>query len=240
MESWCVGFDGNDDVERHAGIEISDTSRPALRLRIVSDYICPWCYIGFTRIEQLRSEFDIDLEAGAYELRPGIPPEGASREALRRRSGREYPAGYMEHLAATAADAGIEMKRPELVPNTRLAHEATEFATSNGKLWEIHRALFHAYFEEERNIGDIEVLCDIGAAIGLDADGLRAALTDRRYAQLVEQQLEWARAAGITGVPTAIFNEKFALVGAQDYDAVRDIARRIANGALERTDDYDA
>lgn len=237
MESWCVGFDGDTDVERHAGIETSDPPRQSLRLRVVSDYICPWCYIGFTRIERLRSEFEIEMEACAYELRPGIPPEGIDREVLRQQSGRKYPPGYIENLIATAADSGIEMKRPPLVPNTRLAHEATEFATSNGRLWEMHRALFAAYFEDERNIGDIDVLCDIGTSIGLDADGLRAALTDRRYAQLVEQQLVWARSVGVTGVPTAIFNEKFALVGAQDYDAVCDIARRIANGALERTDD---
>ena len=237
MESWCVGYDGDADVERHAGIEVDDAPKPVLRLRLVSDYICPWCYIGFTRIERLRTEFDIQLEACAYELRPGIPPEGTLREELRIQSGRVYPSGYIENLIATAADCGIEMKRPALVPNTRLAHEATEFGSEHGKLWEVHRALFAAYFEHERNIGDVEVLRDVAASAGLDSDELRDALTDRRYAAEVEQQLAWARAAGVTGVPTAIFNEKFALVGAQDYDAVRDIAKRIGSGALERGDD---
>jgi predicted DsbA family dithiol-disulfide isomerase len=232
MESWSVGFEGDADVERHAGIEPSSSDRrPAIRLRVVSDYICPWCYVGLTRLEKLRDEFDIELGVGAFELRPGIPPEGMSREEVSR--GRVYPPGYLENLRATAAEAGIEMKRPALVPNTRKAHEATEFAKEHGRLWEIHRALFHAYFEEERNIGDVDVLCDVVASIGLDADELRRALTDGRYAAEVEEQLAWARAAGVTGVPTVIFDEKFAVVGAQEYAVFRDVASRVAAGRLE-------
>lgn len=239
MESWSVGFEGDADVERHAGMnsdrpahpEPGDSrSRRTIRLRVVSDYICPWCYIGLTRVEQLRDEFDIELEVGAFELRPGIPPGGMSREEVSQ--GRVYPPGYLDNLRATAAEAGIEMKRPALVPNTRKAHEATEFAKEHGRLWEIHRALFHAYFEEERNIGDVDVLCDVAAGIGLNADALRAALADGRYAAEVEEQLAWARAAGVTGVPTVIFAEKFAVVGAQEYAVFRDVASRVAAGLL--------
>jgi len=238
MESWSVGFEGDADVERHAGIDQDSAhpepgdsrSRRTIRLRIVSDYICPWCYIGLTRVEKLRNEFDIELEVGAFELRPAIPSEGMSREEMSR--GRVYPPGYLEHLRATAAESGIKMKRPPLVPNTRKAHEATEFAKKNGRLWEAHRALFHAYFEEERNIGDVDVLCDVAAGIGLDAAALRLALTDGRYTAEVEEQLAWARAAGVTGVPTVIFSGKFAVVGAQDYAVFRDVASRVAAGRL--------
>lgn len=235
-ESWGIGFDGNVDVERHAGIEVDEaqTGRPParkpIRLLVVSDYICPWCYIGFSRIEQLRTEYDIDLNLGAYELRPGIPPEGISRAEASK--GRTYPPGYLENLRTLAAESGIDMKRPTLVPNTRKAHEATEFAKEHGKSWEIHRALFHAYFEDERNIGETDVVCEVAAATGLDADELRRALDGRRYADDVEQQLAWARSVGITGVPTAIFNEKFAIVGAQEYAVVKDVASRIAAGRL--------
>ena len=248
MESWSVGFKGDEDVERHTGIASNSAhsapgdsrKRRTIRLRVVSDYICPWCYIGLTRLEKLREEYDIELEVGAFELRPGIPPQGMSREEISR--GRIYPPGYLDNLRATAAEAGIEMKRPALVPNTRKAHEATEFAGGHGRLWEIHRALFHAYFEEERNIGDVDVLCDIYAGIGLDAAELRLALTDGRYAAEVEEQLAWARAAGVTGVPTVIFsagggsasggNEQFAVVGAQEYAVFRDVAGRVAAGRL--------
>lgn len=120
------------------------------------------------------------------------------------------------------------MKRPPLVPNTRKAHEATEFAIEHGKLWEIHRALFHAYFEEERHIGDIDVICEAVAGTGLNVSELRLALEDGRYAAEVERQMEWAREAGVTGVPTTIFNDRFALVGAQDYNVFRDVATRVS------------
>lgn len=235
MESWCVGFDGDSDVELHAGIT-GDAApfRPPLRLRIVSDYICPWCYIGLTRIERLRDEFDIDLETCAYELRPGVPPEGISRQEANRLSGRVYPPGYVENLLATAREAGIDMKRPALIPNTRLAHEATEFAREHGKLWEAHRALFRAYFEDERNIGDVDTLCDVMAQLQLDPHQLRDALTDRRYAPEVDSQLAWARAAGVTGVPTVVYNERFAVVGAQDHMVFRDVAYRVTSGKLDR------
>jgi len=230
MESWGIGFDGDVDVERHAGIEVEERSRPKIRLLVVSDYICPWCYIGFTRVEQLRSEFDVELSVGAYELRPGIPPEGISRAEAS--TGRVYPPGYLDNLRATAADSGIDMKRPPVIPNTRKAHEATEFAREHGKLWEIHRALFRAYFEEERDIGDAAVVCDVGASVGLDPEGLRRALDERRHAGQVEDQLAWARAAGVSGVPMTVYNEKFAVVGAQEYAVYRDIATRVAAGRL--------
>jgi predicted DsbA family dithiol-disulfide isomerase len=236
MESWSIGYDGDEDVERHAsmpdhsvsGDPTSDSSLltpKLLKLTAVSDYICPWCYVGFTRLERLHSEFEIDLELCAFELRPGTPPEGISRAEASK--GRIYPPGYVENLLATARDAGIDMKRPPLIPSTRLAHEATEFANEHGKTWEIHRALFAAYFEHERDLGDIDVLCDVAAGIRLDPDALREALSSHRYAAEVQRQLDWSHSAGITGVPTVIFNGRFSLVGAQDYNVVQDVATRV-------------
>ncbi len=186
------------------------------------------------RVERLQEEVDLELDIFAYDLKPGLPPEGVSRKDAS--SGRSYPPGYIDNLIQTANDAGIDMKRPPLIPNTHKAHQATEFARENGQLQPFHRALFHAYFEAERNIGDIDVLCDIGTGSGLNADELRSALEDGRYAPTVESQMEWGRSAGVTGVPTYIFNEKFALVGAQDYTVFSDLAARIARGALKSED----
>ena len=171
------------------------------------------------------TEFDVDFDVCAFDLKPGIPPEGLPREQVY--AGRVYPTGYVDNMIQTARDAGIDMKRPPLIPNTRKAHEATEFAKEAGRLYEFHRAVFAAYFEGEENIGDIDVLCRIGEEAGVDAVGLRQALADGRYTSEVEEQIAWTRAAGITGVPTFIFNEKFALVGAQDYEVFRDVARRV-------------
>ncbi len=183
------------------------------------------------RVERLREEFEVDFDPVAYDLKPGLPPEGLPREKVY--AGRVYPPGYVDHMREVARQSGIEMKRPAIIANTRKAHEATEYARDGGRLWEFHRAVFKAYWEDERDIGDVEVLADVGSTCGLDADGLREALADGRYADRVREQMEWGRAAGVTGVPTTVFNERFAVVGAQDYEVFADIARRIASGKLK-------
>jgi predicted DsbA family dithiol-disulfide isomerase len=239
MESWVVGFDGDADVERHSGaaeaVILSETKQDSLlHIRVISDYICPWCYIGLTRVERLMNEFAVEFDVGAYELRPGLPPEGLPRDQVY--ANRVYPPGYLDNMRQTAREAGIEMKRPALIPNTRKAHEATEFAKEAGRLLPFHRAVFRAYWEDEGNIGDVEVLCRIGAECGLEAAELRAALADGRYAASIDEQIDWTRPAGITGVPTFVFEDKFSVVGAQEYEVFRDIARRIVDGKVNTRD----
>src|SRR5438128_4701455 len=239
MESWVVGFDGDADIERHSGAveaatEEARASRPGrappLRVRLVSDYICPWCYIGLARLERLMDEFAVAFDVSAYELRTGLPPEGLPRDQLQ--ANRVYPPGYLDNMYRIAREAGIEMKRPPLVPNTRKAHEATEFAKESGRLLPFHRAVFRAYWEDEENIGDTAVLCRICAECGLDTAELRAALEVGRFASLVEGEIDWSGAVGITGVPTVVFEQKFTVVGAQAYEGIRDIARRIVEGKV--------
>ncbi len=183
------------------------------------------------RVERLREEFDIEFDAWAYNLRPGIPPAGLPRDEVYK--GSRYPAGYLDNLRQMARESGIEMIAPPVVANTFKAHEATEFAKAGGRLPEFHRAVFAAYWERGENIGDEEVLCRLAGECGLDAEGLRAALADGRYREPVEEQMEWARAAAVGGVPTFVFEEKFALVGAQDYAVFQDVARRIQRGDLK-------
>lgn len=182
------------------------------------------------RVERLADEFALQFDVCAYDLRPDIPPEGLSRKLAS--AGRVYPPGYQDNMRQMALESGIEMKRPALIPNTHKAHEATEFAREAGKLLEFHRAAFKAYWTDERNIGDVAVLCEIASECGMDAEALRQALDDGRYAGEVQEQMEWARAVGVTGVPTVIFEEKFAVVGAQDYATFRDVASRVASGRI--------
>jgi predicted DsbA family dithiol-disulfide isomerase len=177
------------------------------------------------RVERLAEDFELDFDVCAFDLKPGIPAEGLSREQVY--AGRVYPEGYLDNMREMAAASGIDMRRPPLIPNTRKAHEATEFARERGDLLAFHRALFHAYWTEERNIGDLDVLADVAVACGLDPDALREALADGRYAAAVEDQMQWVREVGITAVPTIIFEGRFAVVGAQDYDVFRDVAHRV-------------
>lgn len=177
------------------------------------------------RAERLREEFDLRFDVCAFDLRPGLPPQGMPRELAY--AGRSYPPGYFDNLRRLALESGIDMKRPAIVASTRKAHEATEFARDSGRLLEFHRAVFRIYWEEERNISEPDVLCEVASREGMDGEELRRALEDGRYAGRVEEQMEWSRRAGITGVPTFIFEERFAVVGAQDYDLLRDVAQRV-------------
>ena len=183
------------------------------------------------RVERLCREFDVELDVWAYNLRPGLPPQGLPRDEVYKE--RRYPPGYVERMRQTAKESGIEMIAPPVVANTFKAHEATEFAKEGGRLPQFHRDVFAAYWERGENIGEAEVLCRLAAGCGLDADSLREALAEGRYRQRVEEQMAWARAAGLGGVPTVIFNERFAIVGAQDYEVFADVARRIQRGDLK-------
>ena len=183
------------------------------------------------RVERLCEEFDVEFDAWAYDLRPGIPPEGLPREQVYR--GSRYPAGYFDRLREMARESGIEMIAPPVVANTSKAHEATEFAKDGGRLRQFYHAVFSAYWERGENVGREDVLCRLAQECGLDGDELRAALADGRYAQRVEEQMAWARDAGLGGVPTFIFSvgaETFTLVGAQDYQVFADVARRMQRG----------
>lgn len=183
------------------------------------------------RVERLCQEFDVEFDVWAYELRPGIPPEGLPRDQVYQAS--RYPPGYFDRLREMAHESGIQMIAPSVVANTSKAHQATEFAKEGGRLREFHRAVFSAYWEKGENIGREDVLCRLAQECDLDGDELGTALADGRYAQRVEEQMAWARDAGLGGVPTFIFDEKFALVGAQEYQVFADIARRIQSGALK-------
>ena len=180
------------------------------------------------RVEQLQGEFSAEVEAWAYDLRPGLPPEGIPREEVYRR----YHPEYLDYLRQTAARSGIEMRFPSVIANTGRAHQATEFAREYGLLAPFQRAVFRAYWEEGQNIGEVEVLCRLAEGCGLDAAALRQALAEGRYRQRVEEQVQWARQAGVNGVPTFIFNDKFAIEGAQEYEIFRDVAQRILAGRL--------
>ncbi len=111
---------------------------------------------------------------------------------------------------------------------SRLALEAAEFAFEHGDEWRFHRRVFRAYFEDLEDIGDVETLLRLGADAGLDGSALRAALLDRRYQAQVDEGIAWSRAIGVTAIPTFIFDGRFALVGAHELDAFREIMAKVA------------
>lgn len=107
--------------------------------------------------------------------------------------------------------------------NSRLALEATEYAREKGKADGFHHALMFAYWRDTNDIGNIEVVLDVAKVSGLDAEELRQALTDRRYSEEVQHQIDLARQFNINAVPSFIFDNKFLVQGCQPYDVFEQV-----------------
>ena len=184
------------------------TAPGAVRLKIVaySDYVCPWCYIALHRIERLQAEYPVDVEWRPFELHPETPKSGA--HWLGRLGSERRISAYTNNILMLAHDSDIPMAMPEVIANSHLALEASEYARESGGFEALHHALFAAYFDEGRNISDIDVICDVARACGVDDQGLRQALTDETYAARVDASTAaarcgWPAASSVTaGLPT--------------------------------------
>lgn len=193
-----------------------------LVLLVVSDFICPWCYIGLTEVEQLMQDYDVRVRFAPYLLDPSVPPEGKVREPRNRSS---EAASYMEQRASSK---GITMSQGRTKTSwSHFALEAAEFAEDHGLAFEYHKRMFKAYFTDLEDIGTIDAVVRIGAEAGLPADELRAALESGEYRQHVDDGVEWARQVGVRSIPTFVFDNEYALVGAQEYPVFQDLLAQI-------------
>lgn len=163
-----------------------------------------------------------------FELHPETPPEGRDISGYVSARGD----AYRDHLKAYAADAGITLASNRHLANSHRALELAEFARDRGAFECVHDALFRACFADARNIGDLDVLCDIATACELDAEEFRVECLVGRYAQLIDHTTSVAREKGVSSTPTMIFDDRFALMGAQDMDVYRNVLERL--GAVPR------
>ncbi len=202
-----------------------------MRVTVISDYICPWCYIASKRVEQFSKEFDVAVTWWPFELHPETPPEGQHADEILGRRGRATDE-YRQRLKQYAADAGVKLASNRWVANSHRALELAEFARDRGRFEAAHRRLFRAYFEEGQNIGDPDILMEICEGVGLDPTEFAAEMRAGRYAGLVDHTTALARQKGFSSTPTMIFDDRFMLPGAQDYGVYVDVLKRL--GARRR------
>jgi predicted DsbA family dithiol-disulfide isomerase len=177
-------------------------------------------------VERLKEEYNIDLEWRPFYLYWDTPPEGRDLPAyvLRARAG-----GSEERLKNMANSYGMDFRSTDRIYNTRLAHEATEYAREHGHGNEFHKVIFRKVYAEGQDPSDWSVLRAAAEEVGLNADEMQQLVESNHYTGFVEEQVRWAQQIGVTGVPTYVINDRYAVVGAQPYEVFKNALTQIMN-----------
>ena len=193
---------------------------------IVSDTICPWCYIGKRRFERALAQSgrtDVAVAWRPFQLNPDMPLEGMTRDDYVRAKfgGGDRPRQIYQAIAESGREAGIEFQfsRIRRTPNTVLSHRLVHWSAKNDLQDEVVAELFKAYFEQGLDIGDLEILVECARRAGIDELRARRHLMSDEARQEVVASDVYARRLGINGVPCFIVNRKYAVSGAQPPSA---------------------
>lgn len=173
-------------------------------------------------VDKLKKEFEINDEWVGFEIHPDVPSEGVS---ISRILPKYQQTSILQNLSKMGSLHGIEFANVDLLPNSRLAHEASLYAKECNKFDKFHDGIFNAYFSQGRNIGDIEVLLDIGRTAGLDISSLRDVLQAHKYLSQVKLMKKEASGLGITAVPTFIIEKERYIIGTQSIDIFKKVLR---------------
>ena len=208
-----------------------------VKLDIISDPICPWCYIGFTLLGQAlaeRPEHPFQIEWHPFQLNPDMPAGGMDRrEYLETKFGGKDGAikAYAPVLErAEAAGLEIDFGAIKRTPNTLDAHRLLHWAGIEERQTPMKVALFKAYFEEGRDIGDHDVLADLADGIGMDAAVVQKLLKSDSDAEDIRARDAQFREMGITGVPTFIVGSQHAVPGCQPKELWLKVIDELAGG----------
>lgn len=174
----------------------------------------------------MKAEYDVELEWRPFYLYFDVPPEGMELPEHVRRA---RASGSEERLRQIAASYGMEFVSTTRIYNTRLAHEATEYAREHGNPNEFHKVVFLKVYAEGQDPSQWDVLRSAAQEVGLDAEEMQRAVESEKYKANVEEQVRQAYQIGVSGVPTYVINDRYAIVGAQPYEAFKRALEQIAN-----------
>jgi len=214
------------------------TSGPPLPIDVVSDVVCPWCYIGKRRLERaiaLTPEIPVEVRWHPYFLNPWVPRGGMTRsEYLTTKFGSvDRYRGIAQRVTAAAAEEGLVYAADKIArqPNTLDCHRLILWAANGGAAGPMKQRLMELYFAEGADLSDPDVLVGAAVACGLDGELVRRRLADDTDVAQVEAAANSAKEAGIDGVPCFIVGGVLAVSGAQAPD---DLADAIVRAATER------
>ena len=208
-----------------------------MRIDIISDVVCPWCYLGKRRLERALADLPpgaVELAWRPFRLNPEMPDGGMDRRAYMKAKFGEAGAGQAhQRLVEFGRAEGIAFDFDAIAraPQTLDAHRLIRRALAGDRQVDMVEALFRAYFVEGRDIGDRDTLADVAAGAGLGRDEARTYLDSDadRDAVIAEEQM--ARRIGVSGVPFFIVEGKYALSGAQPPEAFLQVFEKLAEEA---------
>ncbi len=200
--------------------------KPIIKIEVVSDVVCPWCYIGKRRLEKamktMEDSFDFEVEYHPFELNPDKPKEGRNqREYLIAKFGSE--AQYEKIIGNTtkvAADEGLafDFSKQHVSPNTRDAHRIIWLAKKENKQNEAKEAFMKAYFEDGVDLSKTENLLNVASQVGLDRAKVEKVLNSEEGLAEVITAEKLSVQRGVSGVPFYILDGKYGISGAQSSD----------------------
>lgn len=202
-------------------------AKPTLKISVISDVVCPWCYIGKRRLEtaiaNLSDKYTFDVEYFPFELNPQMPESGADqKEYLTQKFGSESKYEQLTgHVSNVAAQHGLDFnyKAQSVSPNTRKAHRLIQLAKEDGKQLELVEALFKAYFTDGVDLSKDENLILLAERCGLDREKVTSFLNSKVGEVEVEMAERQWQNAGVTGVPFYVIDNKYGISGAQSPEA---------------------
>lgn len=213
-------------------------TRAALRIDIVSDVVCPWCVIGYLglrgALEEMAEEIEAEIHWRPFELNPAMPPEGQDSAAHALEKYGVAPrgsGGRRQQLTELGAALGFDF---DFAPGNRIyntfnAHLLIGWAgrtLGSDRQSELALALFKAYFQQHRNVGDAHVLADVAEQCGIGRGAAQACLTDVEEALITRSELDHWREQGFSGVPDFVLDGRYAITGGQDRETFALLLRR--------------
>lgn len=220
--------------------------RQRISIDVVSDVVCPWCFIGQKRLDEAVariSDIDVDINWRPYQLDPTIPPEGKDRKRymLDKFGSEDRIRQIHQRIEALGGDLGINFAFDaiKIAPNTLDAHRLIRWAGASDTEVQnrLVRRLFQLNFEEGKNVGDRAVLVEAAREVGMDAAVVESLLPSDADVGAVRNEIATAQRMGVTGVPCFLLEGKYAVMGAQEteilVDAIHQVAAAKARGELE-------
>ena len=209
-----------------------------VRLDIISDPICPWCYIGKANLDQAIAQTGhnpFDIEWRVFQLNPDMPPEGQDRKSYLagKFGGPERAQKIYDRIRDSAAEAGLDVdfERIGRTPNTMDAHRLIRWSRTTGKQSALVDQLFHRYFVQGQDISDPTVLADAASSIGMEREIVKRLLDgDADRKEMAEEDIA-AREMGVSGVPTFIVGGRYVLQGAQPAETWAKVIQELVAAA---------